>query len=244
MSMSTLLCTPPNIEARANALFCKRLLLFFSRACVTLFLLSTPFQTHASEDTRVFLWEQANTQASVAHTPEEFLTAANTYNRLVAEGIYNGPIFINLGSVLVMAGDGVNAEAAFSRAERYLGVTPETSHGLIAALALKTGRTRGDLPWSRTAFFWHYTLPCSFRALVTLSGWSLFWLGLFCKILIRKKNTPSPLKSLAEAFQLTGVLVTLIFGASTLMTLVHERHDKITWEARVFSTAPSLEGDS
>ncbi|NLC80407.1 MAG: hypothetical protein GX748_04420, partial [Lentisphaerae bacterium] len=130
------------------------------------FLLAKPcsFAAPTDESARAFLWEQAGAQAAAATTPEGYLQAAATYNRLVADGVRNGPLFQNLGSVLVMAGDGANAAAAFARAERYLGATPETRQGLAAAIALQTGRAQADLPWSRTAFFWHYAFPCSVRA--------------------------------------------------------------------------------
>ncbi|HRR32904.1 MAG TPA: hypothetical protein P5026_02285 [Kiritimatiellia bacterium] len=206
---------------------------------VGLLLLAQPcaFALPEDDSARTFLWEQASAQAAAATKPEAFLQAANTYNRLVADGVRDGPLFQNLGSVLVMAGDGANAAAAFARAERYLGATPETRQGLAAAIALQTGRSQADLPWSRTAFFWHYAFPCPVRATTALVGWSLFWLGVFCRLLYRRGLGRAFLRSLAETCLLTGGLIAVIFAASTLMTLAHERHDEATWGARVFAAS-------
>jgi len=205
------------------------------------FLLPAPF-LRASENTRVFLWEQANAQVASAKTPAEYLKAANTYNRLVADGVRNGPLFLNLGSTLVMAGDGLNAEAAFARAERHLGATPETRQGIAASLALKSGHTHADLPWSRTAFFWHYAFPCPMRVLAALGGWTLFWLGVFFRIIARRPPHPHALTlSLSETCMLTGGLIAVVFAASSLVTLMHERHDSATWGTRVFVSSAAIE---
>jgi hypothetical protein len=199
-----------------------------------------PLPACADDATRAFLWEQANTQAATAEKPDDFLKAANTYNRLVADGVANGTLFANLGSTLVLAGDGANASAAFARAERYLGATPETRQGLAAAMALKTGRTQADLPWSRTAFFWHFAFPCPVRVLTALCGWSLFWLGVFCRILFKRRVEHSLASNLSETCMFTGGLLAVVFAASALVTLAQERHDTATWGGRTFlSSTPS-----
>jgi len=196
----------------------------------------------ASNDVRAFIWEQANAQTASADTPEAYLKAANTYNRLVADGVCNGPLFLNLGNTLVMAGDGLNAAAAFARAERYLGATPETRQGISAALALQSGHTHADLPWSRTAFFWHYAFPCPVRVLAALGGWTLFWFGVFFRILARRSSHPHALTlSLSETCMLTGGLVALVFAVSVLVTLMHERHDSTTWGARIFISSSATD---
>lgn len=191
----------------------------------------------ADDAARAFLWEQANSQAASATKPEEYLKAANTYNRLAADGVRNGPLFLNLGNTLIMAGDGANAAAAFARAERYLGATPETRQGLAAALVLQTGRTYADLPWSRIAFFWHYVFPCPVRVLAALGGWTLFWIGVFCRILLQRRNGHVFLRSLSGTCMLTGSLIAAVFSASAFVTLAHERHDAATWGSRVFVSA-------
>lgn len=200
------------------------------------FLLLPSLTVFAADDSsRTFLWEQANAQTASANTPAEYLKAANTYNRLIADGVHNGPLFINLANTLVMAGDGINAAAAYARAERHLGAIPETRHGILASLALQSGRSHADLPWSRTAFFWHFAFPCNVRVLAALAGWTLFWIGVFFRTLARRPPHAHTLTlSLSETCMLTGGLVALIFAASSLVTLMHERHDSATWGARVF----------
>jgi len=195
----------------------------------------------ADDTVRGFLWEQANTQAAAARSSDDYAKAAKTYNRLVAEGARNGPLFLNLGCTLVMAGDGANAAAAFERAERYQGVSPESRQGLAAAQALKTGRSRAELPWYRTAFFWHYALPCPMRALAALGGWSLFWFGLLCRIFDRRRGSRTFLRAMSGTSLLTGGVFALVFAASVLLTLAHERHDEVTWSARAPATVAAPE---
>jgi len=204
-------------------------------------LLSLHLAASADDATRAFLWEQANAQAASAAKPDAYLKAANTYNRLVADGVCNGPLLINLGNALVLAGDGANAAAAFARAERYVGSTPETRQGLIAAAELQTGRKQADLPWARAAFFWHYALPCPLRALAALAGWNLFWFGVLFRILFKTRRAHSFFRSLSETGMLVGGLIAVVFAASTLMTLVDERHDVATWGARVFLSSSAHE---
>jgi hypothetical protein len=199
----------------------------------------------ADDTSRAFLWEQANTQAAAAVKPDDYIKAANTYNRLVLDGARNGALFLNLGSTLVLAGDGANAAAAYARAERYLGATPETRQGLAAAAALQLGRARADPPWSRAAFFWHFALPCETRVWAALFGWALLWLGVLCRILFRARSPHSATRSLSDTCLLTGGLIGVLFGASALATLSQERHDSATWGSRVFlsTTPPDREGE-
>jgi len=198
------------------------------------------FSLRADDTTRAFLWEQANTQAATAVKPDDFLRAAKTYNRMIADGTCSGVLFLNLGSSLVMAGDGASAAATFARAERFLGATPETRQGLTSAIALQAGHTHADLPWSRTAFFWHYDFPCSVRVFAALTGWGLLWFGVLCRILFKRQGPHTLTRSLSETCILTGCLIALVFSASALVTIAQERHDTATWSSRVFlSSVPS-----
>jgi tetratricopeptide (TPR) repeat protein len=172
--------------------------------------------------TRQFLWEQANTQAASAAKPEDYAKAAATYERLVADGVVNAGLFANLGAAHALAGDAKKAKAAFERAERYRGATPETRQGLLAAMSLQAGSPQTDLPWFRTAFFWHFTLPCNARALVALIGWSLFWAGLFFRLLRKDRKRHGTVQSLSETGMLIGGLMTLVFTVSALITVWQE----------------------
>ncbi|MCL1920626.1 MAG: hypothetical protein FWG50_06035 [Kiritimatiellaeota bacterium] len=172
--------------------------------------------------TRQFLWEQANAQAASAATPEDYAKAAATYERLVADGVVDAGLFVNLGNVWVLAGESVKATAAFARAERYRGSSPETRQGMLAAMARQTGRAQADLPWSRTAFFWHYSLPCNARATVALYGWALFWAGVFMRLLRRERKRHGALHSLSETGMVIGGLMTLVFAVSVAVTVLQE----------------------
>ena len=187
-------------------------------ALIILLSLALPSVAVAQADmaTRQFLWEQANAQAAVAASPEDYAKAAATYTRLVADGAVNADLFINLGAVQVLAGDTLNATAAFERAERYRGSSPEIRQGLLAA------RGQADLSWFRTAFFWHYSLPCNARALVALSGWALFWAGLFFRLLQRDRKRHGAVRSLSETGMLIGGLMTAVFLVSVLITFCQE----------------------
>lgn len=197
----------------------------------------------AVESAHQFLWEQANAQSMGAAQPEEYLRAATTYNRLVLGGVRNGALLCNLGGALVMGGDGVNAEAAFERAERYLGTTPEIRQGLTAARSLRHGTRWTEQPWSRVAFFWHYAPSCHARALAALAGWTIVWLGVLLRFPLRREGRHLLCRSLSEACFLSGGLLFAVFTASVTMTIIHEQHDRATWPNRVFTSAAPGNGE-
>lgn len=176
---------------------------------------------HAEYATRQFLWEQANAQASSASKPEEFGKAALNYERLVAEGVVTAPLLMNLGASYVMAGESSKAMNTFLRAERYVGSTPEIKQGLLAALSKQSGQQRKELPWVRTALFWHYSLPCQVRVWIALVAWTLFWGGLFLRLLMRHHNIHT-LASLSETGMFVGGVTTVIFAASVIVTVLQE----------------------
>ena len=65
------------------------------KALTVVFLLaaSCAFAASPDDSARAFLWEQAGAQAAAATTPDAYLQAAATYNRLVADDVCNGPLF-------------------------------------------------------------------------------------------------------------------------------------------------------
>ncbi|MEI6645030.1 MAG: hypothetical protein WCP12_03220 [bacterium] len=190
-------------------------LLFFATAsCCTSTL-------RAEYSTRQFLWEQANTQAASAAKPEDYTKAATTYNRLLAEGVITAPLLLNLGSVQVLSGDTTKAVAAFSRAERYVGTTPEIRQGLLAAFSKQTGQQQKELPWIRSALFWHFSLPCQTRTQIALVGWLFFWGGLLVRRMMKHRKIHA-LESLAETGIFVGGVTTLIFAASVISTVLQE----------------------
>jgi hypothetical protein len=171
--------------------------------------------------TRQFLWEQANTQAASATKAEDYAKAAATYNRLLADGVVTAPLLLNLASVQVMAGEGAHAIALFTRAERYVGTTPDVRQGLLAAFSNQTGQQKTELPWIRTALFWHYSLPCQMRTRIALVGWLFFWGGLLVRLIMRHRKIHA-LASLSETGMFVGGITTLIFAASVITTVLQE----------------------
>lgn len=186
-------------------------------------LLASCFALNVSAEygTRQFLWEQANTLAASASKPEAYAKVADTYERLVADGVVTAPLLMNLGSAQVLAGDYTKAIASFTRAERYVGTTPEIKQGLLAAFSKQAGQQQTQLPWVRTALFWHYSLPCQMRTWIALGGWLLFWGGLFLRLLVRHHPVHA-LASLSGTGMFVGGVTTLIFATSVIVTVLLE----------------------
>jgi len=175
----------------------------------------------AEYSTHQFLWEQANTLAATASKPEEYARVAEIYNQLVADGVIASPLLMNLGSAQVMAGESTKAVNSFSRAERYVGTTPEIKQGLLAAFSKQMGQRQTQLPWVRTALFWHFSLPCQMRTWIALGGWLLFWGGLFLRRVLQHHQVHA-LVSLSETGMFVGAVTTLIFAASVIVTVLQE----------------------
>lgn len=117
----------------------------------------------ADAETRRFLWAQANTLAAEAQTPDDFRRAAAVYNDLAADGVFNAPLFLNLGAVFTLAGDTVPAIAAFARAESIAGISPESAAGIAAAYARRPAGESQTPPWGRTVFYPHVRFSCHTR---------------------------------------------------------------------------------
>jgi hypothetical protein len=201
---------------------------------------------HADESSSRFLWDQANARMATARTPADFLDTARAYNQLVADGVRNGPLFFNLGTALLLAGDGENAAAALRRAERYLGSTTEIRVNLRQALALQSGQPDADLPWDHVIFFWHYDEPLRVRAQIALCGWLLLWLALLLRLLVRpagataahpaapRAGVAGRARSFANACLLFGLLLFAVFFGSAAFSLLQEQMDNRTWSERTF----------
>lgn len=196
----------------------------------------------ADDAAHAFLWEQANARLAAAQQPADFQAAARDYNRLVQEGVRNGPLFFNLGTALLLAGDAGSAATALERAECYDGCTPDIRTNLRLALASGKGPDR-DWPWHRVAFFWHYEHPIRLRLLVALGGWLLLWIGIALRQLARSGNAEglsrtsawkrrtSGLASLCVSF---GILLALCFGASAGVSLLRETQREQAWRGHTF----------
>lgn len=120
-----------------------------------------------------FLWNQANAQMATAQTPAHFMAAAATYQRLVASGARNGPLFYNLGTAQLRAGQYDQAVGALLRAERYTGSNPEITQNLLIALARDDKGAKVAMPWYRFPLFWHYGLSAELRAAMAAGAFAI-----------------------------------------------------------------------
>lgn len=211
-----------------------------TRWLILMLLFGSLLSSSAADSMQTFHWDQANNRMASAQAPSNYLEAAHCYNRLIAEDVASGPVFFNLGTALLLAGDGPNAVAAFVRAERRLGLTPALRANLRQALALQGGQPDADLPWTRTAFFWHFDLPCRMRANLAIAGWMILWLSIFTRWLTRRA-TKDAWRTLTNACLMAGLTLLLVFGISTAISAALELHDQRLWSERVFSARDNME---
>ncbi|MDO9541672.1 MAG: BatD family protein, partial [Kiritimatiellia bacterium] len=131
---------------------------------------------------RVFIWNEANAIVQTAKTPADYLRAVLVYQRLVDDGVRNGPLFYNIGTALLLADRNEQAGDAFERAERYLGRQPDIELNLRIASAKKAKSRHEQLPWYRIAAFWHFYLSCPQRIYIAAWAFLAFWLALTLKL--------------------------------------------------------------
>ena len=219
------------------------------RAILAVLLIACCSVLHADDVSARFLWEQANARMAAARTPEDYLLAARCYNQLIGDGVRNGPLFFNLGTALLLAGDGENAAAAFRRAERYMGCTPEIRMNLRQSLAAQPGQPDAELPWDHVVFFWHYDEPLRVRTWIALSGWLLLWSGLLLRRITCPKvehtlQVPTPrvraerLRSFANSFLFFGAFLLIVFASSAGFSLLQEQMDDRAWSERTLVSKP------
>ncbi len=187
----------------------KKLLLTFA-FCLTAGVLC------AQSAARQFVWEQANLQMARAQKPEDFRAAAQTYLRLVnEEGVCDVPLFLNLGSALVLAGDARHAERIFLRAERYAGTTPEVSTGLAAVRTLRN-QPMSAMDWRRALFFWHFHWGAPIRTQVALAAWVVFWVVLAAGRFFNAAWYRKPMQGIAILAAVCCFAVTVSVGVTCL----------------------------
>ncbi|MFA7171914.1 MAG: hypothetical protein WC340_00630 [Kiritimatiellia bacterium] len=234
------LCSPPgNAELLLGSKRFSMLRLAPLRSALcTLLAIFCTCSADAQSDVNRFIWDQANTQVIHAEDPGDYLKAAESYHRLLRDGVVNAPLLNNLGVALTMGGDFPHARAAFKRAELYSGTTPEIKKGLLAIMARQAERAVVELPWYRTAFFWHYGIPARARITIALAGWSLLWVGILL-YRFRKRSLAGSLQlvlTLSETCMMTGALICLIFSSSAAFTLLQEKHSESLWASAKFSS--------
>ena len=198
--------------------------ILFLRLCLTSLALD------ASE--RLFIWNEANAVMQNAKTPPDYLRAASIYQRLLDDGVRNGPLFYNIGTALLLAERYELSFNAFERAERYLGRQPDIDQNLKIALAKKTKSTTAVLPWYRLAAFWHFYLSCPQRTSIASCAFIAFWLALVLRWLGVKLPTARVsaeptgkagshgafwrrrVKRMANAMALFSLVVFVVFASS------------------------------
>ncbi len=165
---------------------------------------------------RLFLWQQANLRAMSATGPEQYMEAAKSYHMLVSDGARNGPLFYNLGTVLLRAGRHEEAVQCFVRAERYMGYDPDLRRNLALALAGKTQTREPSVPWSRVVLFWHYGISTRTRWLVALLAFILCWPALAVVRLSKGR--------LGRKLLVIAAGAAVISGTSALTSIYQETH--------------------
>jgi hypothetical protein len=184
------------------------------QALVLFFALTTGTARADSAVERWFNWDEANSRMAAARTPAGFLAAAQTYRELVNEGVRNGPLFYNLGTALLKAGQPSDALIALALAEIHMGTTPEIQRNMQIALAATDRQAGPSLPWYRLPLFWHFSLPIHARLHLAVASFGLFWLGLTLRLFRRRRA--------GSGCVLIGCLLMVIFGSSVAASLEEE----------------------
>lgn len=160
---------------------------------------------------RTFIWNEANARMATARTPDAYLRTAQTYQKLVDDGVRNGPLFYNLGTALLQAGQVEPAIGAFQRAEQFLGAQADIRQNLKIAMARKANNETAEWPWHRLVLFWHFYLPAATRLLVTVIAFLIFWVALTLRMLGIKP-------SWVNALLILATIAVILFGSSTVTT--------------------------
>ncbi len=162
-----------------------------------------------------FIWQQANAQAATAAASNDWRRAALTYQQLADAGVRNGPLFYNMGTAWLQAGEYAAAAAALQRAESYLGGHPDLARNMKIALARGDGRENVEWPWYRFVCAWHFKLSVFRRLQIAAGAFLGIWLAL---ALIRLGWLRA-----GRAVLLPLLLVWVVFTSSCLATL-HQEH--------------------
>ncbi len=187
--------------------------------------------TAAPDPEHEFLWNEANTEMSAAQTPESFLKAAATYQKLVDLGVRNADLFFNQGTALLLAGKPDDAIQVLLRSERYSGSRPDLRRNLTIAYGKAAGVKTPLTPWSRVVLFWHYGGSCSQRASMALIAFALAW-GTASLRLARKFHGSATLLWITIA-------ACVLMGTSVLTTFTQESRAHRPPALRPFETTMS-----
>ena len=158
-----------------------------------------------------FLWEEANSRLIRAETEDDFLSASQSYKKLLDQGIQSSDLYYNYGTALLRAGRPENAVRALSRAQLHDGNSIDIDRNLSIAQNKVSGLQNGDQTWQHSVFFWHYALPANLRHLLALIAFSLFWI-------ILASRQIGPYRSF-KALLAVSVLLLSVLASSSLVSL-------------------------
>ncbi len=156
---------------------------------------------------RAFIWNEGQAHMAAARTPEDYLRAAQTYQKLVDAGVRNGPLFYNLGTAFLHAGQIAPAIDALQRAEQFLGFQNDIRQNLKIAMARKANNETAEWPWYRLVMFWHFYLSAATRLMVTAIAFFVFWVILILRLLGIRRGDVNTIMILAA-------LAMVLFGSS------------------------------
>ena len=163
------------------------------------------FALDASE--RAFIWNEGQARMASARTPDDYLRTAQTYQKLVDDGVHNGPLFYNLGTALLQAGQIEPAIDAFQRAEQFLGAQSDIRQNLKIAMARKANNETAEWPWYRLVLFWHFYLSAATRMLVAAIAFFIFWATLTLRLAGIQRNG-------VNAILILAAITVILFGSS------------------------------
>ena len=155
---------------------------------------------------RSFIWNEGQALMTTASKPDDYRRAAQAYKQLIDAGVRNGPLFYNLGTALLQAGQYERSLDALTRAERYLGHQPDIRRNMSIALARKQKTPGVEWPWYRILLFWHFNLSSATRIIIAVSAFTLFWLALTLRRLGFQRGT--------NALAVLAFLTFIAFGSS------------------------------
>lgn len=170
-------------------------------------LLATMSASALNASERTFIWNEGQARMAAARTPDAYLRAAQTYQKLADDGVRNGPLFYNLGTALLQAGQIEPAISALLRAEQFLGAQSDIRQNLKIAMARKANNETAEWPWYRLVLFWHFYLPAATRTMAAVIAFFTFWVVLTLRLVgIRRSGV--------NAILILAALTVVLFGSS------------------------------
>ena len=173
-----------------------------------------------------FDWERVQNAFATASTPDDFARAADLCHALATNGAASGPLYHNLGTALLLAGQPRAAAEAFDVAARWRGLSPEVRGNRLLAEKALSGSTQ--LPPERYFLAWHYWPSAKARVAAAAACWALFWACLAVAALAprrqgggRLRQTVSTAARLGAALAAAGLL---LFGPSMALTFAQSRN--------------------